>query len=244
MATQEELTQQSEAVSAFATWITEHPGLTKADLTDIATQVKDLRDGKTTDQLSPKTTLGGNFKSWVISAPKNAQALIQDPNNWLTRLSELPDPPDDKIIAKVKVVAETIKIAEQKITAAPTYPSVAASLIITRTPYPKWWKRLQTAAISLSTAGTQVVVATPGRFTLFIATIVLVVSDETNISFGFGVFGSSGPMYLGGGVQPSGMVIAMGDSPAPCGVSGFTITSDGNGVTVGGFVTYYLESET
>jgi len=126
----------------------------------------------------------------------------------------------------------------------PAKPVVKPELIIPRTPYPKWWKTLQTAAISLTAAGSQIVVPSRPGFSLFIATIVLVVSDETNISFGFGVFGSSGAMLLGGGIQPSGMVIAMGDSPAPCGKSGFTITSDGAAVTVGGFVTYYLQTET
>jgi hypothetical protein len=87
-------------------------------------------------------------------------------------------------------------------------------------------------------------VPTPGKFILFIATIVLTVSDETNISFTFGVFGSSGSLDLGGTDEPRGIVIAMGDSPAPCGKGGFTVTSDGAGVAVGGFVTYYLETET
>lgn len=115
------------------------------------------------------------------------------------------------------------------------------ALTITRTPYPKWWKNLQAAPISLSTAGTKVVVPLQSGYLLFIATIVLTVSGETDISFGFGVFGFSGSMDFGGTNEPRGIVIAMGDSPAPCGAGAFSVSSGGVGIAVGGFVTYYLE---
>lgn len=118
------------------------------------------------------------------------------------------------------------------------------SLIITITPYPKWWKTLQTAKISLSTAGTQIVIPLNSGYLLFIATIVLTVSGETDISFGFGVFGFSGSMDFGGTNEPRGIVIAMGGSPAACGQGAFSVSSGGVGVAVGGFVTYYLEKET
>jgi hypothetical protein len=244
MANSESPISQTDAAAAFAQWLKEHPELTQNDTTDIAKQIKDLRAGKTPEQLAPKTTGGRTFTRWVILAPKNAQALIQDPNNWLMRLNELPNPPDPPILTKVKNVAAAVEKIEQQPTAPAVKPAVAPSLIIARTPYPKWWKTLCTAAISLSGAGTQIVVPTPGKFILFIATIVLTVSDETNISFTFGVFGSSGSLDLGGTDEPRGIVIAMGDSPAPCGKGGFTVTSDGAGVAVGGFVTYYLETET
>ena len=116
-----------------------------------------------------------------------------------------------------------------------------ADLVITRTPYPKWWKNLQTAKISLTTAGTQIVVPQQSGYFLFVATIVLTVSGETDLSFIFGVFGSSGSMDFGGSNEPRGIVIAMGDSPAPCGQGGFSVSSGGVGIAVGGFVTYYLE---
>jgi len=172
--------------------------------------------------IAPTTAFGQEFQAWVTKRDALTAAQIADLTAQIATLTQN--------LAAVKVAAAT--------------PTVAPALIIARTPYPKWWNALLTAPISLATAGTQIIVATPGKFTLFIASIVLVVSDETNISFGFGVFGSSGAMLLGGGTQPSGMVIAMGDSPAPCGKSGFTITSDGVDVAVGGFVTYYLETET
>ena len=114
-------------------------------------------------------------------------------------------------------------------------------LIITRIPYPKWWKDLQTAKIELTTAGTQIIISARSDYFVFIAAIVLTVSGETNITFDFGVFGLSGPMDLGGTNEPRGMVIAMGNSPASCGAGGFSVTSSGSGISVGGFVSYYLE---
>ncbi len=118
---------------------------------------------------------------------------------------------------------------------------VNPALVIKTTPYPKWWKDLQTAAISLSAAGTQIVVPVRSGYFLFIATIVLTVSGETDINFGFGVFGLSGSMNFGGTNEPRGIVIAMGDSPAPCGQGAFSVSSGAPSAAVGGFVTYYLE---
>ncbi|MFZ1061036.1 MAG: hypothetical protein WAP47_17780 [Candidatus Rokuibacteriota bacterium] len=100
-----------------------------------------------------------------------------------------------------------------------------------------------TQIITLSTAGTQVVV--PGRsgWRTFIASIAITVSGETNITFDFGIFGPSGAMDFGGENEPRGIVIPMGDSPAPCGYGDFSITSDGAAINVAGFITYYQESE-
>lgn len=126
--------------------------------------------------------------------------------------------------------------------AAVIQPTVKPELIIARTPYPKWWKDLQTADISLSGPGIQTVI--PGRANLltYIATIVLTVSDETDIQFGFGIFGNSGLMNFGGESEPRGIVIAMGNSPAACGNKAFTVYSNGEDAAVGGFVSYYQES--
>ncbi len=90
-------------------------------------------------------------------------------------------------------------------------------------------------------AGTQIVVPARSGYSLFVATIVLTVSGETDINFGFGVFGLSGSMNFGGTNEPRGIVIAMGDSPAPCGQGAFSISSGAPSAAVGGFVTYYLE---
>lgn len=121
-------------------------------------------------------------------------------------------------------------------------PEVKPTLIIARTPYPKWWKDLQTAEISLDDAGTEIIILPNPNFYLYIATIVLTVDGETNLSFGFGVFGETGAMDLGGSDEPRGMVMAMGNSPTSCGTGSFRITSDGAAVHVAGFVSYYRES--
>jgi len=120
-------------------------------------------------------------------------------------------------------------------------PQVKPTLIIARTPYPKWWKDLQTAQISLDDAGTEIIILPNPNFYLYIATIVLTVSGETNITFHFGVFGNSGAMDFGGDGEPRGIVIAMGNSPTSCGTGSFQITSS-EAVHVGGFVSYYRES--
>jgi hypothetical protein len=125
----------------------------------------------------------------------------------------------------------------------PTPTPPPPEVIITRIPYPKWWKELNTAAINLSGPGTQQVIPSGGGNRKFIATIVLTVTDETNITFNFGSTGPSGPMHFGGDGGPKGIVIAMGNSPAPIGSAPFTVSSDGADAAVGGFVTYYLEEE-
>ena len=125
----------------------------------------------------------------------------------------------------------------------PPKPKVPTELVITVTPYPKWWKDARAYMISLGDAGTTVqIAATPGYRT-YITTIVLVADGETNITINMGVFGPSGPMHFGGDGGPRGMVIAMGNSPLPCGGGGLSVSSDGAGVRVGGFICYYYEKE-
>jgi hypothetical protein len=121
-------------------------------------------------------------------------------------------------------------------------PTIKPTLIIARTPYPKWWKDLQTAAIDIDDAATEIIILPNPNFYLYIATIVLTVSGETNLTFHFGVFGNSGPMDFGGDGEPRGIVIAMGNSPTSCGTGSFQITSSGAAIQVSGFVSYYRES--
>jgi hypothetical protein len=120
-------------------------------------------------------------------------------------------------------------------------PEVKPTLIIARTPYPKWWKDLQTAAIDIDAAGTEIIILPNPNFYLYIATIVLTVSGETNITLHFGVFGESGAMDFGGEGEPRGIVIAMGNSPTSCGTGSFQITSS-DAVHVGGFISYFREA--
>ena len=121
---------------------------------------------------------------------------------------------------------------------------VPKELLITRTPYPKWWKDSLNAKIKLTAPGSAVLATVSGNLRLFVATIVLTVTGETVITFTFGNAGSSGPIYLGGENQPMGMVVAMGNSPAPCGPGNLTIsaTDPGDGTpSVGGWATCFAE---
>jgi hypothetical protein len=122
----------------------------------------------------------------------------------------------------------------------PAVPATKPELIIERTPYPKWWKEEGVAAISLSGAGSQLVISARSDYSLFIGAIVLTVTDETDITFGFGQFGSSGAMSFGGTDEPRGLVVALGNSPAPCGSGSFMVQSNGASAAVQGFVSYYL----
>ena len=259
-------TPQTEAGTAFAAWVADRRTLTPEELADILAQLQPPAEVAPATPTPPVTTpvagptaapqatvtlpiqqWAGPQGSFTALSPsikpediKPTTAFGQEFQAWVTKRDALTAAQIADLTAQI--AALTAAAAAAALRAA--VPTVPPPLIIARTPYPKWWNALLTAAINLTTAATQIVVPTPGKFTLFIASIVVVVDGETNISFGFGVFGSSGPMLLGGDTQPAGMVIAMGGSPAPCGKSGFTITSDGAGVAVGGFVTYYLETET
>jgi len=136
--------------------------------------------------------------------------------------------------------------APEKPTPKPTpkKPTVAPDLIIKRTPYPKWWKDSLNATINLTAPGSTILATVSGKLRLYVATIVITVTGETVITFSFGNAGSSGPIYLGGTDQPMGIVIAMGNSPAPCGSGPLTITAtDPTAATpsIGGFATCFAE---
>ena len=122
-------------------------------------------------------------------------------------------------------------------------PKVEPKLIITRTTYPRHWNDLGTAPISLPAGGKQTICKGRTGFKIFIASIVLTVSDETNITFTFGIYETMGPMHFGGDGGPKGIVMAFGDSPAPCGAGGLSISSDSLTASVGGFITYYTLKE-
>jgi hypothetical protein len=128
-----------------------------------------------------------------------------------------------------------------RVAAPPKQPTVKPQLVIKRTPYPKWWNDEGIAKIALSSPGSQFVITARGDYSLYIATIVLTVSGECDITFAFGSSGSSGPMDLGGADEPRGIVIAMGNSPAPCGSGSFMVTAtSAEAVSIGGFVSYFL----
>jgi hypothetical protein len=120
-------------------------------------------------------------------------------------------------------------------------PPVSPGLIITRTRFPKWWKDLRVSGITIAGSGVQTIVQGGSNFNVFIASITVLTTDATIVSFGFGTMGASGPMPLGDTDQPKGITISMSDSPAPCGQGGFTVHSLGGSGTLGGFVVYYVE---
>ena len=123
-------------------------------------------------------------------------------------------------------------------------PEVKPELIIKRTPYPKWWKDSLNATIDLTAPGSAILATVSGKLRLYVATIVITVTGETIITITFGNAGSSGPIYLGGESQPMGIVIAMGNSPAPCGSGPLTITATDptdSTPSIGGFATCFAE---
>lgn len=124
---------------------------------------------------------------------------------------------------------------------SPKQPTVKPELIIKRTHYPKWWNDEGIEKIALTSPGSQFVITAKSDFMLYIATIVLTVTGECVITFAFGSAGSGGAMNFGGEGQPMGIVIAMGNSPAPCGYGSFMVTATSDdAVTIGGFVSYFL----
>jgi len=257
---------QTEAGTSFATWLADRRTLTPEEIADIATQLQKLTEIPAATAPTPgvpqaRTPSAGISAARVLmpqqwAGPEGTFQLLppsikttdikpttkfgQEFQTWVAKRDALSATEIKELTSKITTLTQTVAAAQL----AAAKPAVPPELIIARTPYPKWWKTLNTAKIELTDAGTQVIVPAPGLFTLFIATIVLTVSAETNISFTFGVFGSSGALDLGGTDEPRGIVVAMGDSPAACGKGAFSITSNGSGAAVGGFVTYYLEKET
>lgn len=123
----------------------------------------------------------------------------------------------------------------------------APDLIIARTPYPKWWKDSLNATINLTAPGSATLATVSGKLRLYVATIVITVTDAVAITIRFGNAGASGPIYLGDTDQPKGIVIAMGNSPAPCGDGSLSISAtdiNGTNPVVGGFATCFAEEET
>lgn len=128
----------------------------------------------------------------------------------------------------------TTEIKKPKRTPSPLPPHLA---------YPPTWRDLRVAGINLADAGAvQIASAVAGKRT-FISFITFTVDGDTSIIIGFGTMGSSGPMDFGDTDEPRGIVMNFGDSPAPCGLGGCILSSDGSGVAVHGFAVYYQEQD-
>ena len=148
----------------------------------------------------------------------------------------------EELIKKEEATPTPPKPAPTPTPAPPKQPTIKPELIIARTPYPKWWKDAYAWDINIDTAGTHIVIPQTPGYRTYIATIVLTVGGEVNITFTFGSVPPSGTMDFGGENEPRGMVISTGNSPIPCGGGGFKITTSAS-VHVGGFITYFYESE-
>jgi hypothetical protein len=136
------------------------------------------------------------------------------------------------------------KEVKKPIVAPPANPKVEPKLIIERIGYPKWWKDSLNATIDFSAPGSAILATVSGKLRLYVATIIITVTGETVLTITFGTAGSSGPIYLGGENQPMGIVIAMGNSPAPCGRGPLSITAtDPSDATpsIGGWATCFAE---
>jgi hypothetical protein len=194
-------------------------------------------------EVKPQPPTIKDFELWVTGRT----GLTQDEffNVWVSAYNLTPAQ-EGTLRAQVEkepVSTPTPKPPVSPAPATPKQPTEKPELIIERTPYPKWWKDARAWNIDIDVAGTHTVIRQTPGWRSYISTIVLTVDGETNITFGMGAFGDSGSMDLGGTDEPRGMVVAMGNSPMPLGEGGFTITSTGAGVHVGGFISYFYEKE-
>jgi hypothetical protein len=189
------------------------------------------------------TALGEYVRTFNIG-PEDLTKLYEDIARYAAAATPRePEAPKKKEEEKKREVAPTKPEEAPKpaVVAPPKQPTVKPELVITRTKYPKWWNDEGIAKISLTSPGSQFVITAKSDFQLYIATIVLTVTGECTITFAFGSAGSGGAMNFGGEGQPMGIVIAMGNSPAPCGYGSFMVTATSDeAVSIGGFVSYFM----
>ena len=195
--------------------------------------------------ISKETTqLIKSFKTWAAGRTGFTQEELLD--IWATSYKLRPEE-IEALKKQLKLEIPKPPTPTPKPTPAPApkpAPTVPPETIITRIAYPKWWKDGGVAKISLTAPGSQTVKEAPAKGKLYIPTIVITVTGATAITISFGGAGASGPIHLGDTNQPMGIVIAMGNSPAPCGTGGLSISAtDPNAETpsIGGFATYYIE---
>jgi hypothetical protein len=203
----------------------------------------------TTLPKTTKTYLTGQlaltvFQSWIATHPgQTLEQLIKGftdafivPETDIAALKELLKPKP--------AVTPTPSVAEKPPVPPQTITRPAPDLLIYRTPYPKWWKDSLNGTINLIAPGSQTIATVTGNLRLYVATIVITVTGAVAITIVFGNAGSSGPIFLGDTGQPMGIVIAMGNSPAPCGGGSLSISAtDISGInpSIGGFATCFVE---
>lgn len=229
-------------------WIIEEiKTLSEKDQAAVYDKVQTLETPKPETQVTTKTTKGK--ATYTVPFPLTYDELHSLVTGSKTLADIIKKRQQDLENAAKQITPEKLPATKPapEPTPAPKQPTVKPELIIPRTPYPKWWKDSLTAKISLTAPGSQTLATVTGRLRLYVATIVITVTGETQITIAFGKYGASGPIYLGGEGQPMGMVIAMGNSPAPCGQGPLLISAtDPNDETpsIGGFATCFVEQET
>lgn len=225
-------TGKTERQTAFDKLITPPPRITEQEVTEIAAEMAYQIIGDNPEDASPVTVRGTTFLNILAQAPPITEAETKYIQSKIKPLASA--------IAREKKAQEAAKAkAAPPALTKPAVPTVPPETVIPVKPYPKWWDKLNTAGITLTGPGTQNITPYRPLLETFISSIVLTVTAKTNISFRFGVFGSSGQMALGDTNQPMGMVINFGESPAPCGKDIFSVSSDGSDAVVGGIVVYY-----
>jgi hypothetical protein len=239
--------QQTQLTKHLETLPTQPKAPTREQAGQAASQaLKDLKE-KTAPKPPTADQIKESFDEWATGYESLS---IEDLLDIYTKSAGLTTEQANTLKASVRKVPGAgagAPAPSAKPTPTPTKPTVPPELIIHRIPYPKWWKDSLNAKIALTAPGSQTLATVAGNLRLFVATIALTVTAATEITIDFGTAGSSGPIYLGDTGQPMGMVIAMGNSPAPCGRGPLTITaSDPYGDTplIGGFATCFVEEET
>jgi hypothetical protein len=186
------------------------------------------------------------FREWAEERKKLTPDQIEDIEAYTQGLERVPAAEEgEEEVERLTPKIESEERAAMEAAYKPLSPP-APELIFKRYDSPKWWRKGGVAAIDLTAPGSQVIIKPYSKGIIFIATIVLTVIDATAITLKFGNGGESGPIYLGDTDQPKGMVIAMGNSPAPCGSGGFSISAtdiNSTNPAIGGFVTYFLEEQ-
>lgn len=182
---------------------------------------------------------------------ENADELKAIDQAWITDEAQLAAEHAADVVEREQERPEELQKLEEELRPLPTpakapLTPAAESLLIHRVDYPRWWKRSAVAKIACTAPGSQTIIGARAGFRTYVSSITFLVSGETIITLGFGVFGSSGPMPFGAGGQPFGITMNMGDSPAPCGYAGLSISASGDPLdpqTVGGYVVYHQEPE-
>lgn len=124
-------------------------------------------------------------------------------------------------------------------------PTVAPSLVIARTEFPKWWKNLALTSINISTLGAQIIVPWLGGKKKYLVSLFFVCDGETDIQLRIGGTPITGPMSFGGSDEPRGMVLQLAEAPIPVGADILSIYSEPKTppVQVSGTAVYYTETD-